>query len=90
MGQCDCWRRGRLFPDAKRGDSVAGAEPDETPEQSAAGLVWWPCSFCNRFVLVDAWPKLHGRRERCACGARRIISRETEGWTRGGKTWWFI
>lgn len=72
------------LPDAKRGDSVEGLIR-ETEEQLAADLIWWPCSFCGRHVLVAV-----GRgREKCACGAVRCHSRGQEGWRRDGKEWWF-
>lgn len=52
------------LPDAKRGDSVKGPIK-ATEAQLHAGLCWWPCSFCDRKVLVSI-----GRtRERCKCGA---------------------
>jgi len=80
-----------MYPDAKRGDSVEG-RARETPGQREAGLVWWPCSFCGRKVLVDAWRRT---RERCACGARRTTHTDTardiyeEGWRKGEQEIWF-
>jgi hypothetical protein len=80
------------FPEAKRGHVIP---PDQTPratdEQLALGLIWWPCSFCHSWVLVDSTRRA---RERCSCGARRChhTSRDgyySEGWRRDGKTWWF-
>lgn len=86
------------IPDAKRGHvaSGAGRPPQTTDEQSAAGLIWWQCTFCHSWVLVDAYRQT---REKCTCGARRChhTSRPdswgekyySEGWTRDGQTWWF-
>jgi len=76
-------------PHAKRGDSIraGGRGITETDEQLSAGLIWWPCSFCNRHVLVSV--NIRGR-ERCKCGAVRCHSQGQEGWRRDGKEWWFI
>lgn len=73
------------LPDAKRG-ATAQAPIQETSEQLEAGLVWWPCSFCNLRVLVDS--RKRGR-ERCACGAVRCHSGRSEGWRKGKQEWWF-
>lgn len=74
-----------MLPTAKRGDS-ANAPIQETDEQLAAGLVWWPCSFCNLRVLVDSYKR---GRERCQCGAVRFHAGNSEGWRKGSQEWWF-
>jgi hypothetical protein len=80
-----------VYPDAKRGDSVAG-RVTETKEQQDAHLVWWPCSFCGRKVLVAVYERHY---ERCACGARRCYHTDKakdiyeEGWRKDGQERWF-
>lgn len=80
-----------VYPNAKRGSVVPRSEtgiyePRTTDEQDEDGLLWWPCSFCEAWVLVDAFRLT---RERCACGARRCHRNGNDGWTKDGVTWWF-
>jgi hypothetical protein len=74
------------LPDAKRG-AVAKPPITETAEQLEAGLVWWPCSFCDARVLISAGRRT---REKCECGAVRVHSHGAEGWRKDGGEWWFI
>jgi len=73
------------LPNAKRGD-CSEVLVKETSEQLAAGLVWMPCSFCGRRVLVDC---KRATRERCKCGAIRCHHLGEEGWRKGKNEWWF-
>ena len=73
------------LPNAKRGD-CSDVLVRATSEQRAAGLNWIPCSFCNRYVLVDT---NRATRERCKCGAVRCHNQDEEGWRKGKKKWWF-
>jgi len=74
------------MPAAGRG-AVCEGSIKETTDQLDAGLVWWPCSFCGKKVLVDS--KSRGR-EKCSCGAVRCHYRGQEGWCKDGDEWWFI
>jgi len=74
------------LPNVKRGDT-SDHLVTETPEQLKDNLVWWPCSFCGRYVLVDSF---RFTRERCKCGAVRIHSKGSEGWRKDDEEWWFI
>lgn len=73
-------------PGAKRG-AVYDGVVCETWDQLEAGLVWLPCLFCGRRVLIDS--NVRGR-EKCSCGAIRCHSRGSEGWRKDGDEFWFI
>jgi hypothetical protein len=72
-------------PKAKRGDR-SDVFVKETSTQIKNDLVWWPCCFCNGWVLVYVW----GRGEKCKCGAKRIKRQGCEGWKRDGQEMFFL
>lgn len=72
------------LPQAVRG-SVHVGFVKETQDQLNNDLVWCPCSFCGRHVMVLTY----GRGEKCSCGARRFNRKNGEGWKKNGKEWWF-
>lgn len=75
-----------IIPLAKRGD-VSDNHVNETREQLDNGLVWWKCSFCGRYVLIDSD---RPTREKCSCGAVRCNHKGQSGWRKDGVEWWYI
>ncbi len=71
------------LPNAKRGDFSATLV-SETQAQLDAHLIWWQCSFCGGYVLIDSLRQTH---EKCKCGAKRISRNWHDGWTKDGITW---
>lgn len=69
------------LPGAQRG-AVSDRHVAETDEQLKGGLVWWPCGFCGRFVLIDAY---RNTREKCTCGAERRNRYGNAYWIKNGE-----
>lgn len=67
------------LPNAKRG-RVSEKHVKATEEQLKAGLIWWPCGFCGRYVLIDSW---RNTREKCTCGAVRRNHHGNAIWKKG-------
>ena len=67
--------------------SITCNEGDETPEQLAAGYIYWPCPFCGFNVLINAF---RHTREKCPCGARRCSKGDSDGWRKDDVVWWVI
>lgn len=74
------------MPEARRG-TVAAGPLRETAEQLANNLVWWPCAFCGRYVMVDCSRR---GRDRCTCGAVQCWCKGDCGWRKNGEESWFI
>ena len=70
------------LPGAKRG-AVSDFLPLETDAQLKAGLIWWPCAFCGKLVLIDAY---RNTREKCSCGAERRNRHGNANWFKDGET----
>ena len=75
-----------MMPYAVRG-TISEQPVKETSEQLEAGLVWWPCGFCNLRVLISADRHTH---ERCSCGAVRLSHYDSVGWRLGDVEWWSV
>lgn len=73
------------LPNAKR-EAVTVPPITETSEQLAENLIWWPCSFCGKRVLIASF--IRGR-EKCTCGAVRCHSQGAEGWQKDGEVFIF-